>query len=147
MNFYIFAYVETAATDCVALSTILPVALIGDNRPSAAGTPPSVAGTIFWNAFDAANGNSWVYDSKKVLLISNSDAADDVNVTIKTVDGTVNGFASTVADMVVAVATGKLALVGFLPASFRDGTLVKMSIAEDGGTAITDCKFAIVKLG
>lgn len=147
MNFYIFAYVETAATDCVALSTILPVALIGDNRPSAAGTPPSVAGAVFWNAFDASEGNSWVYDSKKILLISNSDATDAVAVTIKTVNTTVNGFASTIADMIVTVAAGKLAVVGFLPASFRDGTLVKMSIAEVAGTAITDCKFAIVKLG
>lgn len=147
MYFYVFSYVETAATDCVALSTNLPVVLIGDSQPSASGTPPAVAGAIFWNSFDAANGNSFVWDAKKSLIVTNSDATDGVTVTVKTVNGTINGLDRTVEDLIFDVAAGEIAIVPFLPNVFKDGTLVKMSIAEDGGTAITDTRFAIVKFG
>ena len=70
MNFFIFSYVQTALTECVALESTAPVALVGDAQPSAAGTPPAVAGNIFWNAFDSSNGNSFVWDSRKIYLLS-----------------------------------------------------------------------------
>lgn len=146
-HFFIFGYVETALTECVALSTAAPVPLIGDNRPAAAISDPAVAGAIHWKNFDSVNGNSFVYSTKKVVLISNTDAADDVIVTINTKDDTVNGFARTVANMTINLAAGEMCLVPFLPGAFKDGTLVTLSIAEDGGTAITDTYIAVVEIG
>lgn len=145
--YFIKAYAETALTECVALSTSAPVALIGDNRPAAAITDPAVAGAIHWKDFDSVNGNSFVYSSRKIILLTNADATDAVNITIKTKDGTQNGFTNTIQDLVINLAAGEMAIVPPLPGIFKDGTVVKISIAEDGGTAITDCKIAVVELG
>lgn len=143
--YFIFAYVETAFTECLALSNTIPVALTGLNRPASASTPPAVAGAIFYNAFDTTNDNSFVWDAKKICLITNADATDAVDVTFKTPDSTQNGLAVVTADLVVRVLANSLAIVPGLPTVFRDGTVVKVEIAEVGGTAITDCKIAVVK--
>lgn len=149
--YFLFSYVETALSESTAIPTVAPGALIAPLvPPTAASTLPVVANVPFWNAFDASNGNSFVWTAKKVCLITNNDAADSVDVTFKTVNGTVAGgtLDSIVEDYTIRVGPKGMAFVSFLPAIFKDGTLVKMSIAEvSAGTAITDCKIAVVSLG
>lgn len=146
MYFFHFAYVETALVESVALSSNLPVAAIGDNRPAAEDTAPAVSGQIFWNDFDSVEGNSYVYDARKIGLITNTNATDGVIVTVKAKDDTINGLTRTVADKTINVAAGELALIPMLPSIFNQNNKVLLSIAEDGGTAIADTRIAILKV-
>lgn len=149
--YFLFSYVETVLTESVAIPTVSPGALIAPLAlPTAASSGAAVVGVPFWNAFDATNGNSLVWSSKKVCWITNNDAADSVDVTFKTVNGTVAGGAldSIVEDYTIRIAPKGAAFVSFLPAIFKDGTVVKISIAEvSAGAAIVDCKIAVVSLG
>jgi len=149
MLYFNFSYVETALTESVALSANTPIGFVAPLiPPSAASTGAAAEGVPFWNAFDAINGNSFVYDAKKVCLITNNDAADSVDVTFKTVNGTVNGLDLVREDLTVRVGPKGFLFMGNLPAIFNDSTKVKISIAEvSAGTAITDCKIAVVKNG
>lgn len=135
MFYFIFGYAETALVESVAISSSNLTGIIATSAPSAAGTPPAVAGTLFWNAYDTANGNYFTYDSKKHLVIVNADGAADVIVTVKTVDDTINGLDRVVEDIIVNLAAGETWFSGLLPAIVNDATKVKISIAEDGGTA------------
>ena len=145
--YFLFSYVETVLTESVALVSTAPVPLVAPLvPPSAASSGEAVAGVPFWNAFDASNGNSFVYDSKKICIITNNDASDSVDVTFKTVNTVINGFDQIVEDLVVRVGPKGMAIIGNLPPIFNDSNKVKISIAEvSAGTAITDCKIAVVK--
>lgn len=147
MLYFVFSYVETVLTENVPMVSSLPVPLVAPLAlPTAASTGSAVAGVPFWNAFDAVNGDSFVYDGKKVCIITNNDAADSVDVTFKTINTTENGLDVVREDLVVRVGPKGMAIVGNLPAIFNDSSKVKISIAEvSAGSAITDCKITVVK--
>ena len=143
--YFIFGYVETALTECVQLTSLTPTGIKGLAAPVAASTGAAVAGTIFWNAYDEANGNSFLFDSKKELIVSNGGAGS-VTLTLKTVNDTINGFARTVADLVVTLAAGEIWHSGVLPATFNDAGKVKLTLVDvNPGDSLADCYLAVKK--
>ena len=146
MNYFVFSYAETVLTESVALVSTAPIGFIAPLAlPTAASSGAAVAGVPFFNAFDATNGNYFTYDAKKICYISNNDAVDSVDVTFKTVNTVENGLDVVREDLVVRIGPKGMCILGNLPPIFNDATKVKISIAEVAGTAITDCKIAVVK--
>lgn len=141
--YFIFGYVETALTECTTLSSLTPTGMKGLAAPSAASTGAAVAGTIFWNAYDEANGNKFTHNAKSQLIVSNGGTGS-VTLVLKTVNDTLNGFARTVADLSVVLAPGEIYFSGVLPAPFNDGGKVKLTLTDvNPGDSLADCFLAV----
>lgn len=144
--YFIFGYVETALTPCVALSSGTPLGLKGLAAPSAASSGAAVAGAIFWNAYDEANMNSMVYDAKNELVVANTHATDSILLTIKTKNYTANGLDYVVEDYVTTIPPLSIFFSGVLSSAFNDSQKVKILIADvSAGDALADTFLAVVK--
>lgn len=144
--YFVFGYVETALTPCVALSSATPLGLKGLTGPVAASSGAAVAGAIFWNAYDEANMNSMVYDAKNELVVVNTHATDSVLLTIKTKNYTANGLDYVVEDYVTTIPPLSIFFSGILSSAFNDSAKVKILIADvSAGDALADVFLAVVK--
>lgn len=143
--YFIFGYVETALTECVALSANSVTGIKAAAVPTTASTGAAVAGTIFWNAYDEANGNSFNYEAKKQLVVVNGGTGS-VTLTVKTKNYTEGGLAVTVADLVVTLAAGQVWHSGVLSSLFNDSGKVKVTLADvNPGDSLEDCFLAVIK--
>lgn len=128
--YFIPGYAETLLVKSVDLSSSAPTGIKGLAAPAGAGTPPAVAGAIFWNAYDAVNENYYVYDSKTQLVVVNTDDVDSIKVTVRTKSDTVAGFTRDTEDLTETLAPGEIWFSGLLPNIFSDAQKVKV-LCED----------------
>lgn len=145
--YFIYGYVYTDSDESVAQSKSTPVVATFSFDSAAADTGDPAAGEAYLNACDGANGNQFVHSNKKVLVVANTHATDDLEVTVAIPDDTLLGIARTQPDLVKVVAAGEVAIFPLMHSAFNDAGKVKVDWAESGGSGAVAASFhAILEL-